>query len=96
MSTVQLEPAAKVPDLYGIAILIVLIVWPRQRSDLAHFDPAKWVRHEGREGMVGDVVRMIAHDTIFSESTAEAHLGRPDHNQDPYETLKNRLPEPHV
>jgi hypothetical protein len=22
--------------------------------------------------------------------------GRPDHNQDPYETLKNRLPEPHV
>ena len=30
---------------------------------------------------MGDVVRMIDHDTIFSESTAEAHLGRPDHNQ---------------
>ena len=65
----------------GIAVLIVLIVWPRQRSNLAHFDPAKWGTHEGREGMVGDVVRMIDHDTIFSESMAEAHLGRPDHNQ---------------
>ena len=59
-------------------VIVALIFWPHRREP---FDARRWKAHEGREAMVHDVQRMIRPDAIYDESTAEAHLGKPDRRE---------------
>jgi hypothetical protein len=62
----------------GIAALLLLILWPGFRRNRIPLDTARWNARDDREAMADDVLRIIDDGGITDESTAEAHLGKPD------------------
>src|SRR4051812_42219865 len=66
----------------GIIALVVLFLWPAfRRVNPLPLDSARWRAHEGRDAMVADVVQKLDDGKIWDESTAEAHLGKPDRRE---------------
>ena len=62
----------------GIVALLAYMLWPHPRRP---FDSRAWKAHEDRDAMVVDLEQRFRAGAIFDQTSAEAHLGKPDRRE---------------